>query len=153
MLARDMGRRMGTTLAGTDSAVISTPPRIEVGGRTFVVGRETPFSFASEADKTSYRQGRPSTLSSGIMGAFREICGGGSAEPRQVEMLGALASQAPMRSLLGTGGVGIFKGVVNTPLTEHSSTTVSVTAIRSCVSSRKPSPVLPHTYICRIPLL
>ena len=126
LLARDMGRRMGTTLAGTDSAVISTPPRIEVGGRTFVVGRETPFSFASEADKTSYRQGRPSTLSSGIMGAFREICGGGSAEPRQVEMLGALASQAPMRSLLGTGGVGIFKGVVNTPLTEHSSTTVSV---------------------------
>ena len=121
-----MGRRMGTTLAGTDSAVISTPPRIEVGGRTFVVGRETPFSFASEADKTSYRQGRPSTLSSGIMGAVREICGGGSAEPRQVEMLGALASQAPMRSLLGTGGVGIFKGVVNTPLTEHSSTTVSV---------------------------
>ena len=57
LLARDMGRRMGTTLAGTDSAVISTPPRIEVGGRTFVVGRETPFSFASEADKTIYRQG------------------------------------------------------------------------------------------------
>ena len=126
LMARDMGRRMGTTLAGTDKAAISTPPRIVVGDKEFIAGKGTPFTFASKEDKASYSQGRPSTFSAGIMGAFREICGGDSADPRQVEMLGVLASQAPMRNLLGTGGVGVFKGVVDTPLIEHSSTTVSV---------------------------
>ena len=126
LMARDVSRRASTTVAGPDNASISTPPRIEVGDRTFVGGRETPFVFASEEDRLCYRQGTPSTFSSGLMDAFRELCGGVRANPRQVEMLGMLASQAPMRNLLGTGGMGIFKGVVNTPLIEHSSTTVSV---------------------------
>ncbi len=126
LIARDVTRRMSATMAGPDKATISTPPRIVVGDKTFIVGKDTPFAFASDADKLSYRQGNLSTFSSGIMDAFRELCGGTSANPRQAEMLGMLASQAPMRSLLGTGGTGVFKGIVDTPIIEHSSTTVSV---------------------------
>ncbi len=126
LLARDMGRRMRTTAAGANGATISTPPQIVVGDRVFVVGRETPFPFASEADRTSYGNGSPSTFSAGIMSAFRELCGSDSADPRQIDMLGILASQVPMRNLLGAGGVGLFKNIVNTGLIEHSATTVSV---------------------------
>lgn len=124
LLARDMGRRMVATWAGKTN--IPTPPEIRVGDRHFTVGKETSFAFASEEDRMHFRQGKPSSFSREIMAAFREMCGGDRADPRQVEVLGTLCSQVPMRSLVGTGEAGLSKGTVKTNLSEHSSTSISM---------------------------
>lgn len=124
LMARDVCRRMRETVAGADKQKISTPSELNVAGQTFVLGKDIDFAFVSEDDKDNYAHGKPSSYSAKIMAAFREACGGETADPKQVQMLAYLSSQAPMRQILGTGGGGIGS-VLDLNIIEHSATKIS----------------------------
>lgn len=124
LMARDVCRRMRETVAGADKQKISTPSELHVAGQTFILGKDVDFAFVSDDDKDNYAHGKPSSYSANIMEAFREACGGETANPKQVQMLAYLSSQAPMRQILGTGGGGIGS-VLDLNIIEHSATKIS----------------------------
>ncbi len=127
LMARDICRR-ATELPTIQGDMVSMPPRIIIGDKTYTVSHDTDFKFSNEEDRTSYSQGRPSTFTGELVGRIRTLCGGAEADEAQVAMLTRLCSQAPMRNIMGTGGVGCFNGIYPSAITEHAPTDITMTA-------------------------
>lgn len=125
LMARDVCRRSRETVTGGGNSASPTPPVIQAAGQTFVLGKNSGHVFGSELDWQNYAQGKPSSYSAEIMAAFREVCGGENANPKQADMIAYLASQAPMRAIRGTGGIS-FGSVMDMNAHEHSATEISV---------------------------